>query len=650
MTYLTYWLGTADLDQAFTFQAEKHFVWHDDAVARGLNQLPKSIQNKLDVNGKGLNKLTTTEREIVDGFDSYVNAIKLAPNERKLPCGEAVELHDVLENGSTTFNEKFAEQMNEEEYDDEDEVYESCNELIDEVPPEKKAHSKPAKSEKLSKPTKAIKKPADPSSMDSVHNASVDDEMDFAEDEIDTEGERTDQSESDADDDEEFAVAIVKPNQIKTKKNVKAKISKTSEKQQVPRIKKTKEKVLVKDDEANREETESKETVLVESKTKIERKRKKKGTGNGTDKKSTSQPVTKKKKINQDEQARFSQEQNDFEKCQLKYEGLITRWKDSLAQECLARIDAVFDELSREVEEMSAPFIETCDISSLLKKSKAFFESDAKKEIYSKLRIRLKTHYLTKKASVPEGFELKKMGKSTLSPIGDAGSEKDAIVPGIQVSTNDEHVVLLKTPIVLSPQSAEATVLVDKKHDGQTAKNDRTSFDTESINRGVETKVSSKPAKMARLSLGSMLKTQSSSQQDSATSTVQSFVITGVPSRNKGWLTTAPETNGMLSDTRFLALEFFKEVAACFESEKLKPDYVVRAVERATFIWSQSQKNPEDAYWGKVHNIIAAICGKDENSHSLVHSISNGFFEMPEQIVELSDDDLFKHFNRDGSF
>ena len=34
MTYLTYWLGTADLDQAFTFQAEKHFVWHDDAVAR----------------------------------------------------------------------------------------------------------------------------------------------------------------------------------------------------------------------------------------------------------------------------------------------------------------------------------------------------------------------------------------------------------------------------------------------------------------------------------------------------------------------------------------------------------------------------------------------------------------------------------------
>lgn len=650
MTYLTYWLGTADLDQAFTFQAEKHFVWHDDAVARGLNHLPKSIQNKLDVNGKGLNKLTATERELVDGFESYQIAIKLAPKDRKLPCGDAVELHDVLEIGSTVFIEKFAEQVNEGGYDDDDDddEDESDNELIDEAPIVKKAPSKLAKSKKLGKTTKAMKVPADPLPTGPVYKASVDDEIDFAEDESDTEEERTAQTESDADDDEEFAV--VEPKQAKAKTKVKTKMSKTSEKQRDPPFKKTKEKVLLKVEEANLEEINPKKTASVESKAKINRKRKKKEAGNGTDKKSTSQPVTKKKKSSQDEQIRFSQEQNDFDKCQQKYEGLITRWKESLDKESLARIDAVFDELSREVEEMSAPFIETCDISSLLKKSKAFFESDVKKEIYSKLRIKLKTHYLTKKASVPEGFELKKMGKSALSPIEDTGSEKDTIDLGLQVSTNDEQGVDMKGPAVLSLLSVESTVLADKKQYAQTSKTERISLDTELINRGSEAKASSKPAKMARLSLGSMLKSQSSSQQDSSTSAVPSIVMAGVSSRNKAWLTAAPETNGTLSVSRSLALEFFKEVAACFDSDKLKPDYVVRAVEKATFIWSQSEKNPDDAYWGKVHSIVAAIGGKDENSHSLVHSISNGFFDSPEQIVELSDDDLFNHFNRDGSF
>lgn len=664
MTFLTYWYGTDSFDQAFTFQKGETLISHDQGIEKGfLDTLNQQINS-------GKMKLTkAVKTELIKGIEEYNKAIKLPPDERPLLFGAAVEAHDLV------LTEEF--KLNMAQIEGESGIYDRDEENVKQAPKSKKFRVKEAgKSKKVSKNANSESKAVTGFSdeMNFAENEDTDhdsdaavgklkkapekaknfkqaktkksavskskstgvltDEMSFAEDEIETD-EENEKSYSETDDDDDFDFTATK--------RIKGKARKATEKS-VTKAEKAKPK------EIKVAEVQVNESKASEKKSKIDRKRKKKEGLDVIEKESIAEPVIKKMKIGQGDQTRYRQEQNDYEKCELKYGELIVRWQVALEEDSSDSVDSVFDELTKEVAQMSAPFIETCEIAALLKKSKSFFESEARKERYSKLKAVLKEHYNKMKARVPEGFVPRKLEtpissdkEINVGPLetGIKAPNLETQVPGVETSSTD----IRGSIDIISTLAKKEFVLV-------TPKSERiSSLETKSADRGLEKKAAPQPAKMARMSLGSMLKTQSSSQPGLSTAPVQSSFENKATPKLSAWLTAAPETNGCLNDTRSLAMEFFKEAATRFDPEKLKPESIVRAIEKAVYVWSRSQTDEKKAdviYWEKVHAIVAGICGKDEQPGSLMSSISNGFFASPSDIATLSIDTLVNHFLRCG--
>ena len=682
MTFLTYWYGTDVFDQAFTFQKGETLISHDQGIERGFLETLKK-----EINAGKIKMSKAVKNELINGISQYKEALEIPRMERHFPFGVPVEAHDMLDTENVAANvapitgESSAQDPDEEHVVQaptakklplkevekpkkkpkkqnpvsksvmSDEMDFAENEDTDQDSEAAAVKTAVSKKEKLltvvGKSKKALKKEQDSKNprADSLvpkpkSTGTLTDEMSFAENEIETD-EENEASYSEADEDDDFEVTSTKRKKTKASTFQGKGTDKFGTKPAENMAKAKPKEIMVAEVQLN-------ESKTIEKKTKIDRKRKKK---DSVDKKSISEPEAKKIKVSQEDKTRYRQEQKDFEKCELKYGELIVRWQVALEQDSPKSVDAVFEELTREVAQMSAPFIETREIAALLKKSKSFFESEARKDYYSKLRAVLKQHYHKMKARVPEGFVPKKV---EIPVTCNKEMKSEALETGIKAPKPEDSVPEVETSISDIRGSIENVIapLTKKEFALVTPKAERiSSLEAKSADRGLEKKAAPRPAKMARMSLGSMLKTQSSSQLESSAAPVQPSFVAGATSKVSAWLTATPETNGCLNGTRALALEFFKEAATRFESDKVKPESVVRAIEKAVYDWSRSQtdeKKADGVYWEKVHAIVAGICGKDEQPGSLVTSISSGFFASPKDVASLSIDALVNHFIRGG--
>lgn len=119
---------------------------------------------------------------------------------------------------------------------------------------------------------------------------------------------------------------------------------------------------------------------------------------------------------------------------------------------------------------------------------------------------------------------------------------------------------------------------------------------------------------------------------------------------------------------RLFALEFYREMARQFPAGMVDRESMAITLEAETRTWAMS-KAPEDAahgvheggieargdslvkdlYWGKVHALVAVVCGK-HTPGALLHSLKEGDFHSAKDLIDLSDDQLAKYFTDDVAY
>jgi hypothetical protein len=168
-----------------------------------------------------------------------------------------------------------------------------------------------------------------------------------------------------------------------------------------------------------------------------------------------------------------------------------------------------------------------------------------------------------------------------------------------------------------------------------------------------ETKQAARPSKQDRkaFSLGSLMRpsiTKDSSSRGGSTaeaSVKSAPVPTGKPAPLvvPTWVKEPPTIAAPTEDPRSLGLEFLVQAAEQFPTGKINVDSVARSLEAAIYDAAKQETDWKGAYWPKVHALVAAICGKQEQG-TLMNMIVMGRFETAEKVASLPFDKLAASF------
>eukprot|EP00536_Pseudo-nitzschia_multiseries_P001991 jgi/Psemu1/317764/estExt_fgenesh1_pm.C_260032 len=175
-----------------------------------------------------------------------------------------------------------------------------------------------------------------------------------------------------------------------------------------------------------------------------------------------------------------------------------------------------------------------------------------------------------------------------------------------------------------------------------------------------------KTEKRKSFSLGTLMRPGSSSSalgSAGAKVTSSSKETSGVSCQSSKKIQTSPlwtiETvlnAGYPNSNREFAFEFLQQATLYIpESKSVNRNAIARNLETAIYNWSTGKLNGKikhkedsedrwkDKYWNKIHDLAAAISGKRQRG-TLAGMIAEGKFSTPDELVGLSDDELWCSF------
>ena len=114
------------------------------------------------------------------------------------------------------------------------------------------------------------------------------------------------------------------------------------------------------------------------------------------------------------------------------------------------------------------------------------------------------------------------------------------------------------------------------------------------------------------------------------------------------------------NSTRMLAVDFLKEaieLSLQLGDARLKKQSIVFHLEASIHEWSKTAQGPSSkgcpCYWLKVHEIVSALVGKSRCCNQkltyLAKNMLNGKFEKPQDIIELSKEELSRSFEENNN-
>jgi hypothetical protein len=601
MSYLVYWYGQENMSNAYSFCAKAQIMTYEDGVKKKHDKLPPNVQKKVDAG----RKLTKAEKELVKGYEEMEADLLRQPEERTAFEG----FHEDYENDVFIRTLMTGEDSGEELISSDEESLSSASSSseLDSGSDDDEVQQRP-KAKKAKKP--AAKKPktlAEPPIA-----PTVEEEMDFAEDEVSSDEDLKDEEvvlseETSESEEERDADYIVNEPGLKGKKN------KSSEKKE----------------------------------------QKKKGGGKPPKEKKPKEGPKSNSVL-----ARNRKEHKLFRQNQEMFIPILEKWKSYIMDEDASSIEGVLQEMLTLVDQMGAPFMVAYNVSPLMKDTKDLLrQKNVDMASHKKLKKMLWKSYDEKKKLVPEGFvsKMEKQVKKKIKRDESDSATKDDRKPKAKISKAKQEkrksVESSSLDRIESTNSLPGSLAQSSATHGtpvQRVYSQGSTSPKPSIASPIR-KVQAKKPEKASFSLSNMINKKPSASrssevdvnrnsQSSQTSATKSLPL---------WLTSAP-TDDVASlpaeqVDRLLALEFLQSMASYFPEEKVNRESVARSLEAAIYQWSMGQYRKEEAYWPKVHAIVAAVCGKTK-SGTLLDAIVAGEYESAMDVVTLSDDLLLHSF------
>ncbi len=611
------------MDEAYSFVQHNLVTLYEKAVTKQIHQLPAAIEKKQQDPTKKLNE---ADRLVIRGYQEMKEDLTVDAASRR--------------RGVIDFQEDF--EFNENENDDDDlmdddeaDLVDDDNDLVDvdnklkqkekktkqddtaEEPKKKKKkrhHDVKAEGEKTipkkkkgshndktnelkQKKSKKLKK--DSTATQENTKGKQDDEFDFNGDDDDSSAVKKSQPAMDAVDELKHAVAA--DNLPDSEDEMDDNYDPPSEMEEEPDQEEVEEIMKV-----------GKKTKNSIADTKINKK----------DKKKKNQET---RLLSEDELKK--RELKAFRHCEERFCPLLERWHKLLASSDDNNLQRLLSKLVPLVNDFSVIFIEAYDISKLLKETKNVLKlKNATLERCAELKEAFRESYSSKRDQLPKGLKIRKSIESAKEMFSSSKGLERPKTEEPPASSSAKEVASSIGKTLVRKDSNSASAPVARKEDPRTTSPKppvtKKKFSLTNLMRQGSGKVEAEVAK-ERNSLGG----------------VKKLLI--LPA----WMTEGiQEPSIPLEGPRALALEFLLDMAAYFPSSKVNKEGIARAVEAA--IYKEASKQSSEwipLYWRKVHNLVAAICGKIQPTN-LFDLIMSGRFETADQLVGLPEKTLMDVF------
>jgi hypothetical protein len=574
------WLVLWYGSDVYSLLQPKTFIPYEDAKKRGTHELAKAIKSKM-INGK---KLSKDEESARQGFEDMEEDLSMNPTERKRGVLDFKETYEML-----TMND--VEELDWELERDDDSSIET---VLDEgIEADESAHvgeifdvvdeTNLDQANSKGKVTKSGKEEAKPESTIARKDTTIEAVKDVASDFGDEDD--ADAAEKDrASDETYYSERNSKEGSTKKKKNARPKL-KTAQ---------------------NDELTKRKKQIKPADLTKREKKA--------------------------------------FRDCEARYCPLLEKWREVLSSRNPTKLNSILKtKVLIEVEDFSPTFIETYNVSGLVKQSKILLkEMNEDLDIYNKVREAFKSTYEEKKKGIPKDLKIPKSSAKRKQ------ESKDSVKPGDPDAEADRYVKPTSSPIRVKTEGQLLTEVAIPRRETSGSSH------TSALVAGTanSTKPNALPT-VERLTFrlvdlmgqGPKDVAQGSASESIPRAPTNAPHVTPSSASNvtPSWMIEC--TSDLLRhDQRMLALEFLLEMASTFPIDVLNPDALARSLEFAIFESATGRKDiGEEAwlnpYWKKIHTIVACVSGKLKPG-SLFQRVLGGYFKNAVDLVNLSKEEL----------
>ncbi|CAB9504631.1 expressed unknown protein [Seminavis robusta] len=356
-------------------------------------------------------------------------------------------------------------------------------------------------------------------------------------------------------------------------------------------------------------------------------------------------------------------EQRDLEKCEEEYLPIIEELQMANEMKDASLIQQVLEALIPVAESFCASFFSEYEIPQLMKATKKVLEETEGPDlaIYKKLWNIMKEVYGAKVKLMPEGFKAKKCTKAAKSKQSDKAEDGQ---PTIGSAVKEEIVASAHSTPLQRPEPAVVSASQEAATPATPAVKAAFKDDARRISSGGDQQqapktaekaapAKPKPKKFSVMDFTNKKKDNKRASVGGGADKVVSSTMVGSATKRKtapSWVTAPLPTqfDNFAScprrEDRLFAMEFLLQAAAHFPSNKgVNEESVARSLELAIYEWSEPKSNWSEAYWDKIHAIVAALTGKRELG-TLIGMIMDGAFASPKSVVALSVENLEHSF------
>jgi hypothetical protein len=386
------------------------------------------------------------------------------------------------------------------------------------------------------------------------------------------------------------------------------------------------------------EDVEKDESYTDALKPKVEKVSKK------SDKKATA--ATKVSKPKEPSKAKLKQKFQENEKV---FGPILQTWADEIKKKDTSKLQAMIKQISACYTDFSVRFIELYPVPDLVKRTKGVLkEKNADLTDLVALRTKLNSFYMEEKNKVPESFKPKpKRQISTGSSLKESQSRLTVNEPSMSTKASSQSTIGATAVMAPSRPGIEQPGDYKRKQEQRQSEPEANREMTSAIPKhDLKTHASSKPDKFLKpekknFSIGNYVKTTLQEAVSASKTPVVTSRAVSVAKVIPAWITEETSLEPPTDQDRSLGLEFLRQMATCFPSGNINAESLALSIEKAINDWSvkQSLVSPSDfawrdAYWERVHAIVAAVCGK-RNSGTLMNLLLNGDFDDPLELVGL---------------
>jgi hypothetical protein len=372
-----------------------------------------------------------------------------------------------------------------------------------------------------------------------------------------------------------------------------------------------------------------------------------------SDKKATA--ATKVSKPKEPSKAKLKQKFQENEKV---FGPILQTWADEIKKKDTSKLQAMIKQISACYTDFSVRFIELYPVPDLVKRTKVVLkEKNADLTDLVALRTKLNSFYMEEKNKVPESFKPKpKRQISTGSSLKESQSRLTVNEPNMSTKASSQSTIGATAVMAPSRPGIEQPGDYKRKQEQRQSEPEANREMTSAIPKhDLKTHASSKPDKFLKpekknFSIGNYVKTTLQEAVSASKTPVVTSRAVSVAKVIPAWITEETSLEPPTDQDRSLGLEFLRQMATCFPSGNINAESLALSIEKAINDWSvkQSLVSPSDfawrdAYWERVHAIVAAVCGK-RNSGTLMNLLLNGDFDDPLELVGLEHKILLDSF------